>query len=751
MEFKYPALPYLHGARYIRLVSLLPGNGRLQLRFHSKSICLDHEALPPFEALSYVWGTRNKPSQAEIVEHGSPESTCCGQKMQIITITQNLATALQHLRDPNKPRTLWIDAICIDQTNSTEKIHQVTFMGEIFQKAERVVIWLGPASDDSDRALSIVEQIGSQVIVDWAEFSMSPAPDAQDSSLGNELEPFPAYFTNLDAKALEALYDRAWFERVRVRQEAAFAKSAVFHAGHTTVDGKFMQNTARCLYHKSIHKRAFANNERDSTTMGEGSTTDSNPFLRLIGSNRSWLVTAMCQPAIRFFPIWLHYYFEGMHCGDPRDRVYGFLSLLRGLDHETLELVLDYQAPVVDCYKNLTLHHIRSDRSLSVLACCSLSYKTIATYQCPPKPVDRSTNLPSWTPDWSVDLDRNPVYSPILGARPFLASAEYFRDRVLRVEGLQCGTVDTVSQIDRSSTLALLRSLRKYCLEHSCATASIENQSPKWYRPTGQSLAMTLSRILTRDRFYETCHPLPLNLIPTQTMLSAIDRLLSTHNENFSWSDLCLSEPKDRTDGTNTEFSYVLKSFLSNLIGRELFTTSEGHLGMGPASLQPGDRICLLLGCEFVIALRPQSSNAEPMDALCSITEQSNKPVGFSLPNVEQFLALGDCFVPGLMAGEPLLGPLPSHMCLIMRKVDGEDDYQTCFLDKNTCEQTQHDPRIRRLEHRLSELLQIQSDEQGFEITPSDKFRGEHGELRYELSSKYFLMLGIDIRYFDLV
>lgn len=253
------------------------------------------------------------------------------------------------------------------------------------------------------------------------------------------------------------------------------------------------------------------------------------------------------------------------------------------------------------------------------------------------------------------------------------------------------------------------------------------------------------------DRFHETCYPRPPNFISIEMMVTSIDHLLNIDKENFSWADLCLYEATNLTDGPNSDFSYVLKSFLGKIIGRQLFTTSEGHLGLGPASLQSGDKISVLIGSEFLIALRPQASSPETLDALHRTAEQSNELNTITTPSEEQFLALGDCFVPGLMAGEPLLGPLPSHMRLIMRKVDGEDDYQTCFLDKNTCEQTQHDPRIGRLEHRLSELLQIQSDEQGFEITPSEKFRGEHGELRYELSSKYFLMLGIDIRCFDLV
>jgi hypothetical protein len=45
---------------------------------------------------------------------------------------------------------LWIDAICINQENSTEQSHQVRLMAGIYGKASRALIWLGPAYENSD-------------------------------------------------------------------------------------------------------------------------------------------------------------------------------------------------------------------------------------------------------------------------------------------------------------------------------------------------------------------------------------------------------------------------------------------------------------------------------------------------------------------------------------------------------------------------------------------------------------------------
>lgn len=40
-------------------------------------------------------------------------------------------------------KSLWIDALCIDQGNNTEKNHQVQRMGQIYSSGEKVIAWIG--------------------------------------------------------------------------------------------------------------------------------------------------------------------------------------------------------------------------------------------------------------------------------------------------------------------------------------------------------------------------------------------------------------------------------------------------------------------------------------------------------------------------------------------------------------------------------------------------------------------------------
>lgn len=61
-------------------------------------------------------------------------------------ITYNCFFALVHLRHATKQRTLWIDAICIDQSkdeqDTNERNQQIQRMGGLYHKASHAISWL---------------------------------------------------------------------------------------------------------------------------------------------------------------------------------------------------------------------------------------------------------------------------------------------------------------------------------------------------------------------------------------------------------------------------------------------------------------------------------------------------------------------------------------------------------------------------------------------------------------------------------
>ena len=133
----YQHIP-LRTEQSIRVLKLAPALHRdSSLRCKLVEVSLDKN--PKYEALSYVWGS---PQNGCYVE-------CHGSKLHI---TANAEAALRRLRYRCCPRTLWIDAICINQTSIPEKNTQLRLMADIYRKARRVIIWLGEGSEMLDLA-----------------------------------------------------------------------------------------------------------------------------------------------------------------------------------------------------------------------------------------------------------------------------------------------------------------------------------------------------------------------------------------------------------------------------------------------------------------------------------------------------------------------------------------------------------------------------------------------------------------------
>jgi hypothetical protein len=96
-----------------------------------------------FEALSYVWGDLKE--TANIFLNG-----------EIFNVTTNLEMALRQLRQEREDRILWVDALCINQTDIAERNSQVRQMDSVYKLASRIVLWLGPAQPQTEHAVNLI-------------------------------------------------------------------------------------------------------------------------------------------------------------------------------------------------------------------------------------------------------------------------------------------------------------------------------------------------------------------------------------------------------------------------------------------------------------------------------------------------------------------------------------------------------------------------------------------------------------------
>ncbi|MCJ1331901.1 hypothetical protein MMC10_008593 [Thelotrema lepadinum] len=127
--YDYQPLP--SQSQCIRLLKLDPDKKHSNGALSGKLEVVDLQSSPRFSALSYVWGEPSNPS---------PTISCHGCH---IDITPNCHDALMALRKLARGVPVWVDAICINQRDTSEKETQIQLMGEIYTCAKTVYIWLG--------------------------------------------------------------------------------------------------------------------------------------------------------------------------------------------------------------------------------------------------------------------------------------------------------------------------------------------------------------------------------------------------------------------------------------------------------------------------------------------------------------------------------------------------------------------------------------------------------------------------------
>jgi hypothetical protein len=191
-------------------------------------------------------------------------------------------------------RWFWIDALCIDQTNVTERNHQVQQMGQIYSNAEEVIIWLGkqPA----------LHNVLSSV------FSTFEQPAA--ALYGTEWTRTQENIEMLrECILLNEYWNRAW-----ITQEVVLARKKIL-AVH---DQRIRLET----FIKSLHSFRI-------------DYEDARAFKQIVTYKSNFSSDRMIDLLSRF---------RNKHCSIPRDRIYSLLSICR----DGLKVTVDYDLPEPD-------------------------------------------------------------------------------------------------------------------------------------------------------------------------------------------------------------------------------------------------------------------------------------------------------------------------------------------------------------------------------------------------------------------
>jgi hypothetical protein len=193
----------------LRLFKLLPGSFDQPLKGEIQMHLVENAKDLRYIALSYTWNTEN-PNQ---------KSMKLGEKE--VLIQDNLSRALKAMRKENKAILMWIDALCIDQSNLHELSAQVGIMSSIYANAKRVQVWLGSAKKQSCE-MRLFECLESGQVSESNERGHRDTTKS-GSKINRQMKNLSQYFTTL--------CHRSYWHRAWIKQELYFAQRIKLFCG----------------------------------------------------------------------------------------------------------------------------------------------------------------------------------------------------------------------------------------------------------------------------------------------------------------------------------------------------------------------------------------------------------------------------------------------------------------------------------------------------------------------------------------
>ncbi|KAJ0122042.1 heterokaryon incompatibility protein [Diaporthe amygdali] len=234
-----PGSLYLHSAQdiscysplesdEIRTLVIEAGQGDEQLRGSLERHKLG-DLDRPYTALSYVWGSPKRNAVLHLGDDGKR-----------VKITENAEALLRNLRRPDESRRVWIDGVCINQDDLTERSHQVSLMHAIYSGASNVLVWLGE-SDKHTRSVFeffkiMHERYDSGKACEKQAEDLSSCPEgdsAESTKASGEAPQSPDLDEHKqdDFARIQAFTGRPWFSRAWTFQEACLSPDTIIRCG----------------------------------------------------------------------------------------------------------------------------------------------------------------------------------------------------------------------------------------------------------------------------------------------------------------------------------------------------------------------------------------------------------------------------------------------------------------------------------------------------------------------------------------
>jgi len=522
----YRSLP---GSHAFRLLVLDPGHASQPVSIRLQVV--ERATAPPYDAISYVWGDpKNKVTIA-----------CDGRPFEV---TFNLYWALVRIRSVSRPRILWADAICINQSDLLERSNQVMFMGSLYSNASKVYICMVEARDGNDFYVQTV-------LNDAIALGPSCLPLLPDNHpIRNDRRWY----------ALGVLMGSPWFSRAWVVQEAALAKEPIVLYGRAEFAYRNLVTVVRCL-----SASTWAIKFRLSALLIHVEWAD-------------WRVNAH-GPAYSFVDLLSHAAL--LSCSDPRDKVYAFLGHPLAYPLTGNSLVRpDYRKTPAQVYLELSKALIQRT-GLRVLTTVEHNQTTVLE------------DFPSWVTRWNVCLVMNDIYRvPNVrfwaSAGLTASSSAFIAGNNLILQGVILDKVRQSSLIDISQVSGI--SFQNYATEERIR---IDKAFGELQKVDGRPCMYS-------DRIHAFCMTLCSGRSVFGSDLVRRAACLATMVENGGKPVKKTFTPQEENDAL-----VYLTEVKAVCMNRTFVVTERGFYGLAPLLTRPGDVACVFAGVDVPLILRP--------------------------------------------------------------------------------------------------------------------------------------------------
>lgn len=338
----------------IRIIEIRPGSDIDLVYCRLRTVRLSEK--PRYEALSYCWGDPTFNQQIQCNEQRLP-------------ITTNLYAALKQLRYNTEPRILWADAICINQHDTDERNQQVRLMRQVYQIAERVVVWLGAEAQFTYLGITLITKLAAANKQMYL-FKDQGIPAQREVAALLRENNLPQLSAD-EWKGIIELHQRSWFERGWIVQEAAVASSTIICCGRFAVTLEefisaiiYSVTTGLAEHFLTPNSTRIISIALTSQLFKQGRQSS---LLSLLLRHRRAITT------------------------DPRDKVFALCGIAYDAGPGSLDIQINY-------HPSHSVQGVYREFAVKMLA----KYKNLDVLSVPNE--NRILELPSWVPDFSTSV-----------------------------------------------------------------------------------------------------------------------------------------------------------------------------------------------------------------------------------------------------------------------------------------------------------------------------------------------------------